>query len=291
VDAQTEAPWLTDLQPLAKKDANALCWAIFSVLKEFALGMRQPENDKAQPTAARRLVHVVVGDSVAANGAAAKRLLPLVQSHTSEADSVFRGWQYRLINIRCASHQANLAVRTAIGGQVRSATSLEANAVRFYKYLLSEYHEEFVLNCRTILADQLVVRHWVDLDEQERFAVREARTVSATMQNLYGKDALPDTLLEHLNMGLGCWAHLVGRPGDPREGATDRATEHQLVVQELLKALDDLCLRTGETRGHAVLAGHTMRARPVSHEPDGVAHRQVARPPDQGPPRGLTEKD
>ncbi len=53
--------------------------------------------------------------------------------------------------VRCASHQANLTVKTAISGATDTDAQkhpLTATIVRFYKFLLSDYHEEFARNLR-----------------------------------------------------------------------------------------------------------------------------------------------
>jgi hypothetical protein len=142
-DPYSERPWITELQALGSKDANTLCHSLLLVLSELYRVGLDPLQGKR-----RRFVHVLVADSVAANDVVARKLWYRMKN-TARWDS----WVYCLITIRCASHQANLAVRGAVGGfrekdpQHRSP-SLPATSVRFYKYLLAEYHPELFVNLR-----------------------------------------------------------------------------------------------------------------------------------------------
>ncbi len=66
IDPASEVPWLTELQPLARKDADTLCYAIFSVLEGLlaALGEGEDTIPVVVPPAGRlrpRLIHILVG--------------------------------------------------------------------------------------------------------------------------------------------------------------------------------------------------------------------------------------
>ena len=118
-NCESERPWLTALQPLETKDSDTLCHAILTVLQDFVAAVDGKDDETMFPLAGNqrpRLVHILVHDSVYANTAAAKKLW-----RHMNMDRRNRQWDYRLIAIRCASHQANLAVRTAI--TMRGGTS------------------------------------------------------------------------------------------------------------------------------------------------------------------------
>ena len=70
-----------------------------------------------------RLVHVLVGDGIQTNEAAAKRVLPW-------ATRDLKAFDYFLVLVKCANHQVNLAIGGAIQGETaRSAAGNGAIAL------------------------------------------------------------------------------------------------------------------------------------------------------------------
>ncbi len=134
-DALTYA---VELQPLLRKDAASLATAIDRVRTEVIASAALPPGT--------RLVHVVVGDGIFSNEAA----LELLWSEQGGANS--EQMVYRMFPVTCASHSANLCTRTAImGGEETTKASRDPiclTCVRLYKYLFSDYAEEYALLLR-----------------------------------------------------------------------------------------------------------------------------------------------
>ncbi len=234
-DASSALPWLTDLQPLGRKDSDTLCFALFCVLRDLAVTLG---GDEEPCPKRRRLLHILVGDSVPTNMLAGRKLWRLIQSLLLEPP--FCVLDYLMIAIRCASHQANLAVRTAIGGDAplpKDLPSIETTSARFFKFLLVDYYEEFLANARAFVSDNFRIYGPWNLEGAALRAFERERRVSEQLQSLYGKDALPDELLARLNGGLQNFCHLAGCDG-PEMDSVERG--------ELLRVLEKYCLRTEE---------------------------------------------
>ena len=176
VDGYSGLPWLTPLQPLAKKDSDTELMGTID-----GSGLRLVPR----PTP-KRFVHVLVQDSVSANMAAARKLFKFISS--GQNDGPWGQFCYRLIVVRCASHQANLAVRAAITKPAveTNVPDLEATCVRMYKYLLPIYHEEFLANLRNWVTGPCFDGRWSLDDNIDR------------LQGLYGPEVLPHNLLKVL---------------------------------------------------------------------------------------------
>ncbi|CAK0814231.1 unnamed protein product, partial [Prorocentrum cordatum] len=174
--------WWSELQALLKKDASTVATSIIGVVEAI---LEEVDREKLGDTVLR-LVHLVTGDAIPTNHAAMK----LVASHFMRPDAP--SWfLYRACLWICATHQANLATAVAV---CRSAAKkdvdrnpLQANCSRFFKHLMPEYIEEFGRNLR-----QYVVREMA----RRQGAGAAAGGVASQMQRLYGKDVLPDALLD-----------------------------------------------------------------------------------------------
>ena len=93
---------LTELQPLCNKTARTLATALKAVVDEL--------KDSLQLTPGRTLLHILVGDAIGTNGAAARLL------HQAMVDAHRNNFKYRLVVLKCGSHQSNLAAASALFG-------------------------------------------------------------------------------------------------------------------------------------------------------------------------------
>ena len=167
-------------------------------------------------------MHVLVGDGISSNEAAAKIVLPWALRD-------FPTLEYLIMVVKCASHQANLAIGAAVtcvhavvaAGQGNSvaarpdaitARKQEGVAgqphrtvcgvvVRLFKYLINQYYEEFVSSLRTH-ATRLVFLQ----GPPSALALAETAKWSR-MAELYGESVIPARLLLCLNNGLRSWSH------------------------------------------------------------------------------------
>ena len=112
--------------------------------------------------------------------------------------------EYRLVTVICASHKANLCVSTAICGQrvgprPDRTNAICANCVRYFKYMVPTYSEEFALNLRRHVTQTLefVVG---DIDS-------DVASNTRFLQDLYSTTVIPDSVAQVMNCGLGVWRH------------------------------------------------------------------------------------
>ena len=106
--------------------------------------------------------------------------------------------------------------------------------MRYYKFLLAEYHEEFLGNMR----DWLFETFRVETTTRSESLISAARKRSQDMQLLYGADTLPDGLLDVLNTGLDSMCHV-------RDAGEEDASRSQILGQ-VLRVLERLCMHTEE---------------------------------------------
>ena len=102
-------------------------------------------NEKREKERERvRVVHILCGDGINTNENASKRVLQFFRNHSTWGRFSLH---YRVILIRCASHQANLVVLVGIcQAQLAKAADKDEvclNCVRLFKYLLPDYIGEF----------------------------------------------------------------------------------------------------------------------------------------------------
>ena len=215
-------PWWSELQPLAKKDADTLGLApvqaaeqILSILGEAC-------------TRQVRVVHCLTGDGLNTNEAAAKRLL----AHFSNGANC--AVKYFLIVWRCASHQGNLVVLVAICGGLY-ANPLEkdelcANCSRFFKYVLPEHCDNFARNLFRHVSERLQVLPTPA--GGDALEAPQGPGATASLQRLYGRDVLPDTLADVFRGTLLSWTTYT----DPRtDEKTARANAYCILYRWLLK--------------------------------------------------------
>ncbi len=159
------------------------------------------------PASRLRVIHLLTGDGVPTNMAAARRLL-----HSYRKDAHV---EYRLIVWLCAAHQANLVVQVAICGSLLAdpvnQNGLCGTCSRLFKYLISDYFDEFSSSLRSWVTEslRLVQAHQEEV-ERHRHQVEGLRA-------LYGEEVLPDSLLRFYNVTLQRPDHKVCGQADLRE--------------------------------------------------------------------------
>lgn len=206
--------WMTELQPLARKDATTLATAIAQAVQPVmqAVGgvLASISNSRSSSSGSPqsiRVLHLLVGDGINTNECAAKKLLHHLHRH---AESV----AYRLLVWRCASHQANLVVVVAIagrlGGNPLDDSPLCATLSRLFKHLIPAYHDLFAAQLRAEVARSFRLVHDVNSPETKQLQERSRRLAA-----LYGPAVLPDEVLQIRNRSLSAMEH-VSQPGtDP----------------------------------------------------------------------------
>ena len=112
----------------------------------------------AHPTPEFWMFHVLVGDGIATNEAAAKRLWACFQER-----GIGQLVRYLLVVVICGTHQAGLAAKSAIQGRAAAVaqgvlhTDIVGVAVRLYKYLFNDYYDEFVFSVNEWVLKELTV--------------------------------------------------------------------------------------------------------------------------------------
>jgi hypothetical protein len=140
------------------------------------------------------LIHILVGDGLNTNEAAARILLSWVRR-----DSLEHRLRYFVLVVKCANHQTNLSLGSAVSGRAALCGAentlafaggnfdarLQANRpdgphrsvcgaiVRFFKFLVSDYYSDFCANLQDLigklsLAQQSLTRqqqhsHWMGM--------------------------------------------------------------------------------------------------------------------------------
>jgi hypothetical protein len=187
--------WHTELQPLSKKDASTIASALIvtcvEIMERCAQGL---QLNAACDTF--RCIHLVTGDAIGTNDAAARRVL----FHVLELAAGLR-MRYSLVVWVCSSHQSNLTVMIAVcGGVVRDPNvndSICAACSRYYRHLMVDYGEEFAMALWAYL--QTHVNLVFDSEDCDYSGTQRAKS----LQRLYGVAVLPDDLLDVYNHGLG----------------------------------------------------------------------------------------
>ena len=179
----------------------------------------------------RWLFHIVVGDGIPTNEAAAKKLWKCVQE-----EGLGAGIRYFLVVVVCGTHQAGLAAKSAVLGRAAKVAGKKLYvdiigvSARLYKYLMNDYYDEFVFS-----VNEWVVRCLKVLPAGQGDATRHARTLK--MRALYTQHVLPDKMLELFNNGIGMGrvSHVVRRGQHPDSERPRLVREFvQFIVKHLL---------------------------------------------------------
>ncbi len=177
----------TELQALGNKRASTLA-TCFDVLLRRVLSEILPGSATGGPEI--WLLHILVGDGIYTNEAAAKQLWANVQ----RLPMVPCG-RYFLVVVKCGNHQAALSAKYAVVGDAAKAVSVgtaftlvTASAVRLYKYALGDYYEEFVSSCHD----------WVRRTVALLPPAMAGQPQAAALQRLYTEHVVPDAVLRHV---------------------------------------------------------------------------------------------
>ena len=144
---------LAELAALHRKDGATLALSMCNTLEELLEAFKLGLSRKSCPDSKLRVLHLICGDGVGTNENSVKRLWGKMKNRPTI--------EYSVLVWRCSSHQSNLCVYIAVCGD----TGQQANnhptttaCVRWFKYLLADYNEEFALSLRQWVFNDLPVR-------------------------------------------------------------------------------------------------------------------------------------
>jgi len=212
--------WPTELVALGCKDADTLVTALEKTLRDisdkagFAHGSLLANSgapaSSGEPASGGGVwtwvLHIILQDGIPTNMAAAAALLKVV----SDAPLGQRV-RYFLVAMTCAAHTANLATGSVVQGMAAEIgdvcktalyKTMGGTAVRLFKYLLSDYWEEFVASTRAWVNRTLVV-----LSSDHRDAAHE--DYMRRLQELYTPHVVSDRCRRLFNGGLKPLTHVV----------------------------------------------------------------------------------
>ena len=177
-----------ELIALNRKNARGLATALLHHMK----GVLEATGDclTGRPDGQTvRTTHVVIGDGVSTNEAACKIVFDHMQSKTT-------GFMYNMFVMRCASHQANLVVQTAICGPGVSHKELDGHPLlvccsRLFRHLMPEMVEGFSRRLFSYIENTASVRSAATVTLEQK----EAANRTKALQSLYGREVLPDRLV------------------------------------------------------------------------------------------------
>ena len=177
-EASVEA--YAELQALATKDGATVAHSIITTLKPIMESLVAGIPVEHRGSTKVRLIHLLTGDAIPTNEAAAKRVLEYFFRNARRL-----GLRYAILVFKCSSHQSNLVVQVAICGKILTKV-LEVNALcgtcsRLFKYLMPDYLEDF----NTALKRLVWTRFTVLEEDQESPDAITHRQHSADMQQLY----------------------------------------------------------------------------------------------------------
>ena len=223
----TDMEWYTELQPLAAKDGVTVATAIATIVRTLLLVCQ----DAARSRAIRRtrVVHILIGDALNTNENAAKRVL-----HFMSTDGAVEGVDYRLVVLKCSSHQSNLVVVVAIAGgkasNVLDTCELCGTLSRLYKYLLPSYLEDFTARLR-----EIVLRRFSVHSDENSDATRAGQQQNVRLLELYGSYILPAELMAVMNRSVTQMQH-VGPPAADVEVLRKKAFD---ILQRLVLLVEE----------------------------------------------------
>ena len=187
MSGQHPVRWLSELDTLADKTAGTLAHSVQRVLRP--LGEALAAALECPPGSQRPwLVHWLVGDGAPTNEAAAKIVLAEVRRQPLPG-----GLLYFMVVVKCANHQANLAVSSIVA--LRAATVAADSAersgevrksvcgaiVRLFKFLISDYEQEFLANLQ-----EIVLQRWTARTSSSASSLDSQRQRSLGLRSLYG---------------------------------------------------------------------------------------------------------
>ena len=238
----------TELEALGDNTAATLCTSLERCVRSVVADVVPAELRTAQPQASFRampqastppadvwLFHVMIGDVINTNNAAAKRLWACLQER-----GLGPRVRYFLAVIVCGTHQTGLAARGAVTGRAAAASAARGKlhediagvTVRIFKYLINDYFDEFVFSINEWVVRELQVLQPHSADAVDAHAHQAA---IQKLQTLYTEHVLPDELVALWNNGLHRLSHVVGAGEDP-EAEKPRVVARmvQFIVKRLM---------------------------------------------------------
>ena len=187
VSQKSPIEWFCELQPLQNKAGPTLASAIYEAVE----GAMRACSDGAKDGGKRaRFIHILTGDGVNTNENSAKRLVAKLVAVCEPMPSL----QYRLIVIKCASHQSNLVVAVAVSGKLIKNPidncDLCGTLSRLYKYCIPSYLDEMVARLKDFVVTNMSFCDDVGSDD-----TRSHQAHGRALAKLYGDGVLPNALL------------------------------------------------------------------------------------------------
>ena len=144
----------TEMEALGDKTALTLCTSFERLVRSIVDGVfpatgvgAVPQASVAgRPPAEVWLLHVLVGDGIGTNEAAAKRLWACIKER-----GLGPRVRYLLMVIVCGTHQSGLVAKSAVTGRAAAAAArgklhedIAGVTVRLFKFLVNDYFDTFV---------------------------------------------------------------------------------------------------------------------------------------------------
>ena len=257
----------TELDALGQKDANTIATALLGVLRNVAnMTVEALGQNGAMDGLELWYFHVIVGDGIATNEAACKRLLAECRRHPL--------WGclpivFLCFVLKCMVHQANLALGTALEGQAAAVSMRQANAatgagakaatgaeagkhhavhksaagtcVRIFKFLACEQSEEM----------DVCLANWIHGPGGLKVVTGEhAKPGNAAkawgMRLLYGDDVFPHALLSIIQNDMENLEHVVPE-SQAAAHASDPVGYRQRLCERVLNILRSKWTRADES--------------------------------------------
>jgi hypothetical protein len=197
----------TEMEALGDKSAKTLATSFESLLRQVLDGILPTMGGDSQPQSAHDpeiwVFHVLVGDGIPTNEAAAKILWSCVVERPCG-----QRVRYFLLLVKCATHQAALSAKHAIIGQAAACTGGELHkvivgvSVRLYKYLINDYYEEFCFSVREWVLERLRVVTAADAGPM-------AQPETSVLQKVYTRHVIPDDMVALWNFDVGQLVHVA----------------------------------------------------------------------------------
>ena len=229
----------TELEPLGDKQAGTLATSSEGVTRRVLEGVLPTQELTAGPEI--WIFHMLFGDAIPTNDAAAKILWALMQ----HCPWLVKGVRFFLLVVKCMVHQTGLSARSAVIGTAASVgggelyKEITGVTSRLFKFLIKDYYEEFATNTSQWFSDDLEV---VKESEAERIHLDRGQVVDAKLlQDLYTKHVVPDEMVELWNIGVG-----NGKPTHKVPNDADPGALRPVLVKRFTDFTAKTCLRVDE---------------------------------------------
>ena len=182
-------------------------------------------------------VHIIIGDGIATNEAAAKILNAL------RVQGAFAGVRYMLLLGKCGTHQSALSAKHGVVGRAAAGAAASAGegkefedvvatATRLFKYLVPDYYEDIKSSAEAWVRDHVDI---VPFQPHAASSASDGQPSAANLQLLYTKRVIPDALLQLWQSSLGGRVQTMLREGENMTAGRHRI--HQEWMEYLTKYL------------------------------------------------------